>query len=409
MLVVLLVLRALMLIQETWKTDKEGPTNKADDLVTRLVSEARAMADHALSKGLRVEPSTLVTICKVEALTPRTSDAGQVAGTTGPTGDECDITEIAAAHRHLVDVVHPATPSTLLLLRTGDENPFFRPLGRVRLIRHMLYVAIVFLVSVVALTVTTDPLNDIAAQPAVVSPSAEPGSSSAGGTEVTTSTVGDDVSGEGSSANDGDAEQTTTAEDVAASLGSNKPERLWNALFLVSLAGLGAAFYALYTATRFVKNNSYDQQFEPTYWMRFVLGLVGGYSLSIVVGDQFINDETIGTALLAFIGGFSADVVYQVLQRIVETIDTLVRGSSKDRVDQQVRAARERANTEIAEQRLRLASPLIALETKLDALDTAEVRSRLAEIINKALPYDGEPGGGESGDGEPQAPPRDQD
>jgi len=384
-----LIVRTAVSLQDHYKWMHDDGQDTEERLLDNLLHETRAMANHALAKGLPVEARSLQVVATLEERGPELADIG----------------EIASAHRHLVEVVYPATPSTLRLLRDGVENSFFKPLGRVRLIRHMLYVAVFFLVASVVIVVVADPLGE--SSPLAVSAgdeAAEPLTTSTTTTTTTTTTLvlteaGDEIV---VADPEGPEDESVVEQDVPtvvgeAVLGSETTDRLWNSLFLIAVAGLGAAFYALYTAAAYVRNNSYDQHYEPTYWMRFVLGLVGGFSLAVLIGDEFIGDETLGITVLAFVGGFSADVVYRVLQRIVETIDTLVRGSGKERVADRERAARDRAANETAEQRIRLAAPLIALDAQLEQIDDAEVRRRLAEIIRRTLPFQ-EPAPGD-GDG----------
>ncbi|MEL6892316.1 MAG: hypothetical protein AAFP84_12015 [Actinomycetota bacterium] len=353
---------------------KEG--RNPSDVAYRLLSETGAMLDYALSKGLDVESQHLITVYEAQAAVevaaaPPPVGPGIIFGSRTPSAAPSMLTtaavrELAAAHEHLVEVVRPATPSTLALLRERQPSAFFEPLGRVRLIRHMLYVAVVFLLAALAIIIAADPLSTgddaIKAFVTVVPQNLEGG-------------------------DDGVAEPI---------LGDERTDRLWNSLFLVVVAGLGAAFFALYTATRYVKQNSYDEQYEATYWIRFVLGLVGGFTLALIVGDEFIGDDSIGIPLLAFIGGFSADVVQRVLQRVVDTVDALIRGSADYRVEDQLRGYQSQAAMDVAAARLRIAAPLLALEQQLASnAPTDEVRRQLREIVREAMPF-GAVGGIES-------------
>lgn len=331
-------------VQKEQRSEKD--TRRRQGLATQLLRESQAMVEYALSKGLVIAPHALISVAKAEEIVVRQSTEEHEVACPPPEV----VAELAEAHRVLVEVVSPATPSTLDLLRSGEQSWFFKPLGRVRLIRHMLYIAVVFLVGALLIVVLADALSVQASR------TIDPG-------------IG---------------EVESVGEAV---IGETRVDRFWNSAFLIAVAGLGAAFYALYTATRYVKSNSYDEQYEPTYWIRFVLGLVGGFALALIIGNEYLDDSTIGIPLLAFAGGFSADIVHRVLQRIVDTIDALVRGSGEDRVEERLQAAQATAAVEVAEQRVRLAAPLMALEGKLGAVEDEEVRRELRAVITQMLPH----------------------
>ena len=102
------------------------------------------------------------------------------------------------------------------------------------------------------------------------------------------------------------------------------------ALFVISAAGLGASFYTLFTAFRYVNNRSYDRVRNSTYFARFVLGLVAGLILTLVLfGTDF--DPGVGTVGLAIVGGFSSDIVFRILTRLAQTIEFLVLGERNQR------------------------------------------------------------------------------
>lgn len=96
-------------------------------------------------------------------------------------------------------------------------------------------------------------------------------------------------------------------------------------LFTIALAGLGASFYTLFTAFRYVTNRSYDPVFNSTYLARFVLGLVAGFILAIVLLETEVNIG-VGTLVIPVIGGFAADIVYRILTRLAKTLEFAILG-----------------------------------------------------------------------------------
>lgn len=97
-------------------------------------------------------------------------------------------------------------------------------------------------------------------------------------------------------------------------------------------AALGAVFYVLFTVHDYVKTRTFDPRYNTVYVVRFVLGILSGLILAIVFSTpRFTSNETLrslGPAVAALLGGFSAEAVYQVLQRLVEIMLSAVRGDN---------------------------------------------------------------------------------
>ena len=102
-------------------------------------------------------------------------------------------------------------------------------------------------------------------------------------------------------------------------------------------AGVGAAFYALLTASDYIKNSTFDPKYNSIYIIRFVLGIMSGLILTYGL-KQFVGNGTgaggfdltkISDSALALVGGFAADVVARALIRVSDTLNTLFVGSDK--------------------------------------------------------------------------------
>ncbi len=94
----------------------------------------------------------------------------------------------------------------------------------------------------------------------------------------------------------------------------------WVLTFLLSAAGLGATFGALFEAYQYVAEGRYDTKYDSLYWTRIGLGLVSGLMLAELL-PQASGSELLERPLLALLGGFSASVVHRVLQRLVEVAE----------------------------------------------------------------------------------------
>jgi hypothetical protein len=95
-------------------------------------------------------------------------------------------------------------------------------------------------------------------------------------------------------------------------------------------AALGAVFYVLFTALGYVKDRTYDPRYNSIYVIRFVLGVLAGLILAIVLQNSLGGDTVrkLGPSVIALLGGFSTEAVYQVLQRLVEVLLAAIRGDN---------------------------------------------------------------------------------
>jgi hypothetical protein len=247
---------------------------------------------------------------------------------------EAMLTRLLAAHQHLTRIVAPATPRTILLFATADRGSRLSFLGPVRLVRHMLVAATICLVAFILLA--TSPEVD------------------------------------------------QTSGNVFNSSGTSL---LVNLLFYLAAAGIGASFAALFTAYRYVATTTYDPKYESSYWMRFILGLIAGVILPalVPVASQG-NASDMTRPLLALLGGFSASFVYRLLDRLVQTAESLVRGDPRDAVAVREESAMLRNSQELVRHRLGLAHALAELQSRMgQEADPEELRSDLNHILAALL------------------------
>ncbi len=193
-------------------------------------------------------------------------------------------------------------------------------------------------------------------------------------------------------------------------------------MFLMSASGLGACFNALFSSYRYVSNATYDTRYDSSYWIRIILGLMAGLVMSQVISlESLTSFQTVtvaaaagsqsaasavpeaaasnaqavssgagghhgkssdkaegsgsggsggvpaggvafGKPLLALLGGFSAAMVYTVLQRLVETVESLFKsGGGEAAVIQKEAAMRSKMERQLSENRMAITGDLIAL------------------------------------------------
>ena len=320
-----------------------------------LLSECIAMAKYALASGLKV-PAGLMQ--DLEDLSTHQADGGkpETPGSERPgelaeqtvsyNGQNHTVRTLTQIHTRLAEILAPASPRTVLLMENeARSSGLWGFLGPVGLIRRMMLLAIFFLVALIGLSVS--PLVNA----------------------------------------------TSITQGIFNSSGISL---LFNMLFLLAAAGLGACFAGLFQANRFIANNTFDPKYESSYWIRVVLGLMAGIILAELIpldflgGDQSATHlQALGKPVLALLGGFSAAAVYRIISRLVDALESLVRGDTKDQMAAQDQAARSQYESQLTQNRLALAASLTRLQQRLgpDA-NPEELKQELDKLLNTLVPAD---------------------
>jgi hypothetical protein len=149
----------------------------------------------------------------------------------------------------------------------------------------------------------------------------------------------------------------------------NLTGEFWTSVNVVFGASLGASFYILVKTKPYLVNRSYDPKFNASYISRFITGVIGGVILAIALGP-FLTDklgntfgQTLTPGILALLGGFSAEAVELILQRLVDILLAAVRGDDSAAVQVKASAAAD-AKTKKVE---------AALDNAIDAHDDSKV------------------------------------
>jgi hypothetical protein len=171
-------------------------------------------------------------------------------------------------------------------------------------------------------------------------------------------------------------------------------------LQMVFAAMVGAGFYTLYTAHRYIVNRTFDRAYSMQYVVRFVLGVVAGVvlaNLAPVILDRVDGSEgeenlvrTLTVTLFALIGGYSADAVNAVLTRVGETITTLISGPpSGDHIRREAEAAaiesKAAAQAEVSSAKNQELLRLQELLTQAHAGNAASVAEAIKRQIERLI------------------------
>lgn len=249
----------------------------------------------------------------------------------GPEDHAERVVQLNEIQQTLAKAVAPCLPSTIVLLGRGSGHRL-NFLGPVPLIRQLSSLAIFFLIGLLAVSLS-------------------------GNVNVENLNLG--------------------------LLNSEGEVLLYNQLFLLCAAGLGASFSALFKANAFVAKVTYDPRYDSSYWSQIILGIIAGVILVELLPASLFAGSDFGKPTLAMFGGFSATVVHRILVRLVDTLETMVKGPADDSASAATLRAqgdeqRSRVNAEMAAQ-------LLGLSHKLDQGDAKDAAQQVNGMVQKLL------------------------
>jgi len=259
---------------------------------------------------------------------------------TVPGEPSADVSAIARVHGQLSKLVAPATPRALMLMGPDQGKRGLKAmLGPVPLVRRMMVAAVISMLAFIGVSLT----------PYV--------------------------------------NETLTVQN------SSGLELLATELFWLSAAAMGASFAMLMQVSGYVVKRNYDPKYEPSYWIKFFLGVMAGFILVQVVplaGFAGV-DPNVPQLLLALLGGFAASAVFRILSRLVEAVESLFRGDAKEAINRAAEAARARATEETSQVRVGLAAEVVKLQQEIASGATPDqLTQRLREIVGSVLPDTGQ-------------------
>ncbi len=158
-------------------------------------------------------------------------------------------------------------------------------------------------------------------------------------------------------------------------------------LFFAS--GLGAYFFSLYTANRYVVARTFDPKYVTFYYNRIIIGILSGYILANIIDVKALLNisENVFTQfspyVIAILGGFSADAVIKILNRIVAMLITMVEGDAKELVKARENELRTKFSAELLQLRLTYSKELMPIITEQEGKTDDETIKKLKELMNK--------------------------
>lgn len=251
-------------------------------------------------------------------------------------------------HNYLTNLIKPANPQAILLLepKKQAQNIFFGPLP---IVRHFMFLAIFSLTAMVCLSLSRYINNE------------------------------------------------TIVLSMLQGYGLSQVLRF---SFLISCASVGACFYALFKMNNYIADGTFKVSLSFTYWARYVLGIVAGLLLSELLATliepnkikELGNTSYLLKPILAILGGFSANLVYQILNRLVETVESLFKTELKEVMKQHKQVMHMEAATESLKLKGEIALQLIKLrQTIAQKAPSSESIQHIDTLISQFFSQDRAP------------------
>jgi hypothetical protein len=161
-------------------------------------------------------------------------------------------------------------------------------------------------------------------------------------------------------------------------------------LYWLAAAGVGASFAVLFQINETIAKGTFDPDDAPAYWIKMFLGVVAGFILVAMVPTEGIDSpdaQVLAKPTIALLGGFSAQAVYRILNRLVETLEDLFSGGQKEQAAIREQAVAARAQEDAVQARLVVAGKLVQLQEQIAA--GADVKQQVQDLIRSLVPESG--------------------
>ncbi len=163
-------------------------------------------------------------------------------------------------------------------------------------------------------------------------------------------------------------------------------------MLLLFSAGLGACFYSLNTAKKYVVNRTFDNKFIAHYYNRILIGIIAGFILANIIDSSFLQlqKETgviarITPSLISLLGGFSSDVVVRILNRLLAMLTTLVEGEAKDIIESRLQEVKNKMNAEMIKKNLISVSDLYSVLESSPVKTNPKTYDTIKNVIDKLI------------------------
>ena len=337
------------------------------------MAECDAMVDHAFASGTEIPPELMALLYDISGHKADTGNEN-ASSAESKNNDQTTINaqQLTLLHNKLATIVAPASPRTLLLMREeAQRGSIFLIFGRVPFIRYMMAVAIIAMISLITISMSK---------------------------EINNATI-----------------VMSIFENSGTSL-------LRVQLLFLSAAALGASFSALFQANQYIVQGTFDPKYEASYWVKFVVGLIAGIIMTQIIpttgleyaiesspvasiqSQSIANNDTVKTSdltetnqedirgmikiTLALLGGFSASLVYLILNRLVETIKFFIEPTLKSKQKAVEAGLKNTFDVDKLITKTELINEVMVLQQQLSAkgnTDPVKIQQLLNEYMQKIM------------------------
>ncbi len=282
--------------------------------LSEYADDIRLMLEHCRNRGIVVSKAVQEFLPPLKDVSP--SDTSHESGTTRR------LEKVLKLHEQLAALIVPATPHSLAATEFS--------LKRLRHNRRplMTWVLFGFFIAMAGLglrcyiRVSWELAAYSAEREQAVNAGQDPNSPEE---NAAPDTDANDAKSEFSQTNDASEPESETEQGT---LGVATLAKLTQQSYLCA-ALLGAAFSALFTMQHYIRNRSFETNYAYVYLVRFTVGVVAGVILANFGRGLFDGVGTIsklGPSGIALLGGYSAEAVRQILDRLVQVLVATVKG-----------------------------------------------------------------------------------
>jgi len=301
------------------------PVNNSGSFEKGFIKECYAMTRYAIRSGKVLDEQKMAPLAEALKLPPT----------------EWDWTDLLPSYNYLIQIIKPARPNTLIIFDDLQKSKSpLRLLGPLPIVQNFMLLAILSIIGMIGFSL----FNEV----------------------------------------NGEKMQLSMLEDSGL-------DQLLRILFLVSSAGVGASFSVLFKMNKYISNGTFNIRYNTSYTTQYVLGIVSGLLLSEVFVSLIEKDITeqqsalsgiqvLLKPIMAILGGYSASLVHQVLNKLVSTLEMLFQISKENKKDKQI--------NDFEEQQKALFEEIYTLKNNLDENTSAkeikeEIESLLKILTNK--------------------------
>lgn len=172
-------------------------------------------------------------------------------------------------------------------------------------------------------------------------------------------------------------------------LSSNGFPFLLNLFFLSCASAIGATFMLLSTVKSKFSSGLYHPDMDSGYWITVVLGIIGGIIITELIPisstgteDGMLDDKL----LLALLSGFSSQLVYNVLNKLINAVESLINGGAEVSRANEIQRMKIVNEYDSAKTKVDIANKMNSLRKKLkDAPNNEDTNSTIDEAIDGVM------------------------